>query len=187
MNSCHILAGFVNPGVSLLAYEEFCITFASNTIFLHLIYRFITARVRSTREDNIYTWECLSVHIAGGGGVPCPRSWGGTTSQVWLGGGTPSQVWLGGTHLRSGDWGYLGYPPRPGMGYPPDQVWMRYSPWTLDRVPSPQTWDGVPPPTWDGPPPDLGRGTSPPPLHHSEHLIRGGRYASCVHAGGLSC
>ena len=30
-----------------------------------------------------------------------------------------------------------------------------------------------------------------PPTHeteqHSEHLLRGGRCASCVHAGGLSC
>ena len=33
-------------------------------------------------------------------------------------------------------------------------------------------------------------GTSPPPSRtdqHSEHLLRDGRYASCVHAGGLSC
>ena len=35
---------------------------------------------------------------------------------------------------------------------------------------------GTPPPWLDGVPP-----------HHSEHLLRGGRYASCVHAGGLSC
>ena len=46
----------------------------------------LTARVRSTREGNIYTWECLSVHIAGGWGTP---------SEVWLMGGTPSQVVLG--------------------------------------------------------------------------------------------
>ena len=42
----------------------------------------ITARVRSAREGNVYTWECLSVHMGvptldrgyspwmGGGGVP---------------------------------------------------------------------------------------------------------------------
>ena len=47
------------------------------------IKNFITARVRSTREGNIYTWECLSVHHWWG--VP-------TLSQVWVGGGTPSQV-----------------------------------------------------------------------------------------------
>ena len=100
----------------------------------------VTVHVRSTREANIYTWECLSVHQCGW--VPHPRSgWGGTPSQVWLRGypipglggtpsqvwpeGTPSQVWQGGTpsqvgvpHLRSG--GYLGSPlPRPEMGYPP--------------------------------------------------------------------
>ena len=27
----------------------------------------------------------------------------------------------------------------------------------------------------------------PPPRQQSEHLLRGGRCASCVHAGGLSC
>ena len=76
----------------------------------------VTARVRSTREGNIYTWECLSVHHCGGG-VPHPRSgWGGTPSQVWPG-GTSSQVWPGGTHPRSGQ----GVPhPRSGgvPGYP---------------------------------------------------------------------
>ena len=41
---------------------------------------------------------------------------------------------------------------------------------------TPQTWDQVPP---------LDLGT--PPQHSEEHLIHGGRYASCVHAGGLSC
>ena len=51
----------------------------------------------------------------------------------------------------------MGYPPRPGLGTP-DLGW--------------------------GTPLDLGRGT--PPLH-SEHLIRDERYASYVHAGGLSC
>ena len=69
---------------------------------LHKVSLIITARVRSTREGNIYTWKCLSVHFWGGipgpgpgGGVrgPCrggPRSrsrWGGTWSQVQGGGG----------------------------------------------------------------------------------------------------
>ena len=123
-----------------------------------------TARVRSTREDNIYTWECLSVHIAGGGeGYPIPglASRGATPSQVWLG-GTSSQAWEGrGTLLTRSGQGT----PGPGMGYPLD----------LEK----------------GTPPDLGWGTPRPemgyPPQHSEHLIRGGRYASCVHAGGLSC
>ena len=63
-----------------------------------LIHNFfiITARVRSTREGNIYTWECLSVH----------HCRGDTLSQVW--GGVP--------HLRSGGRGVPD--PRYGGGYP---------------------------------------------------------------------
>ena len=56
----------------------------------------------------------------------------------------------------------------PSQGYPPDQVWM-----------------GYPPRAGMGYPLDLGPGT--PPQHSEEHLICGGWYASCVHAGGLSC
>ena len=113
-----------------------------------------TARVRSTREGNIYTWECLSVHNCGGG-VPRPRSGGGVPHSRSSQGGGP--------HPRSGQGGYplppdLRYPPDLGWGTPPDLGW---------GTPSPQTWDWVPPPP--------------------EHLIRGGRYASCVHAGRLSC
>ena len=33
----------------------------------------------------------------------------------------------------------------------------------------------------------MGFPPSPPNHQHSEHLLRGERYASCVHAGGLSC
>ena len=60
----------------------------------------------------------------------------------------------------------MGYPPRPEMGYPPDLRWgTPYLRWGT-------------PPTWD-----------PLPIteQHSEHLLRGGQCASCVHAGGLSC
>ena len=57
------------------------------------------------------------------------------------------------------------YLPRSGQGgYLPSQVW------------------GVP--TWV--PPHQVR-YPPPPEQHGVHLLRGGRYASCVHAGGLSC
>ena len=84
-----------------------------------------TARVRSTREGNIYTWECLSVHHCGGGypisglvagGIPHPRP-----------GGVPHPR-SGGTHPRSG-WGVphprsgRGVPhPRSGWGGTPSQV-----------------------------------------------------------------
>ena len=52
---------------------------------------FFTARARSTREGNIYTWKCLFTFR----------------------GGTPSQVWVGGVpHLSSRGRGY----PIPGSG-----------------------------------------------------------------------
>ena len=154
----------------------------------------ITARVRSTREGNVLTPVCVSVHTCGGG-YPIPGLVGeGTPSQVWLG-GTPSQVWLGGYPIPGLD----GVPPRPGTGYPPlqlgqgtPQTWDVVPPRTWDRVPSPRPGTGspprhemgYPPRPGMGYPPDLGWGT---PTQHSEHLLRGGRNASCVHAGGLSC
>ena len=63
-------------------------------------------------------------------------------------------------HPRSG-WGYLGYPSLTRSGW--------------GTTPRPGT----------GYPPRPGMGY--PSRGHSEHLLRGGRYASCVHAGGLSC
>ena len=120
---------------------------------------------------------------------------GGYPSQVWGGYPIPrSQIWPGGYPIPGLVGGYPRYPPNQvWMGYPPE-TWDGVTPWTWDGVtPSdlgwgtPTTWDRVPPQTWEGvSPPDLGRGT-PPDLGHSEHLLRGGRYASCVDAGGLSC
>ena len=151
---------------------------------------------------------------SGLGAVPHPRSdWGGgTPSQVWLGGSrsdqdgvTPPPPGLDGVPSPPQTWdgdppGHgMGYPPGPemgyslrhGTGYPPDIGWG--TPQTLDGVP-PQTWDGVPPGPGTGYPPGPGMGYPPrhgtgyPPTdQHSEHLLHGGRYASCVHAGGLSC
>ena len=118
--------------------------------------RIFTVRVRSTREGNIYTWECLSVHHGGGGypipglsrgstpflvwGVPHPMSgWGGTPSQVWVGGvpcprcgGYPIPGLDGGgtqgTPLaRSGWWGV----PHDWMGYSPHHDWMGYPTHTM--------------------------------------------------------
>ena len=85
----------------------------------------ITARVRSTREGNIFSLFVCS-HRGGGvptfwvGGVPTfPGLDGGggylllgggyLPSQVWMGGGgyLPSQVWMGGYLLLGGDT-YLG-------------------------------------------------------------------------------
>ena len=67
-------------------------------------------------------------------------------------------------HLDGGG-GYPVYPlPHDWMGYPPPHDWMGYPPPHHD-------WMGYP----------------PPPPQHSEHLLRLGWYASCVHARGLSC
>ena len=119
--------------------------------------------------------RCLSIHIGGGGverGFPSPMffprplvpgpSWG--VAKSWPG-------W----YLSPG-WGYhiMGYPTaRSGWGTPcPSQVRIGYPLPGQDGVPSPgQNWG------------------TPPPLQteqQSEHLVRGGQYASCVHAG-LSC
>ena len=102
--------------------------------------------------------------ISGGGGVPHLRS------EV---GGYPGQVWMVGRGypIPGLGWGVPqpgldgGYPPSyPVMGYPPDLRWG-----------TPQPEMGYP---WH---------TPPPTDQHSEHLPRGGRYAFCVHSGGLSC
>ena len=77
--------------------------------------------------------------------------------------GTPHQA---GVPLPPGPGG--GYP-LAGRGTPPTR--QGYSP-TQVQVGG---YPGYPPP---------GRGT-PPPDQHSVYLLRGGRYASCVHAGGL--
>ena len=89
-------------------------------------------------------------------------------------GSTPSQVWDRGVpHPRSGQRGEVPHSrSRQGGGYPIQQT---------GGVPHPGL-SGVPPP-WDEVPPLPNQKTE----QHSEHLLRGGRYASCVHAGGLSC
>ena len=146
-----------------------------------------------TREGNIYTWECLFVHISGvgvldladgvrtGGVLPSGR-WtgyhilpdgggGGRCPQVRMGGGgiTPSQVRIGERYLSQVRmWWYPGvHPVRTGWGYP-----------TLGL-------DGGTPPHQVR----TGWRTAPPPGpgdRETEQLCAG-RYASCVHAGGLSC
>ena len=92
-------------------------------------YWVITARIHSTREDNIYTWECRSVHLWwGGGGVPhlADRGGGGR-------GGYPIQL-TEYPHPRLDEV----LPIQDWTGYPLVQDWMGYTP-------SKTGW-GIPPP-----------------------------------------
>ena len=140
----------------------------------------------------IFTGVCPFTFVGGGGvytipdrrGYPFPGVWMGvvTPSQVWMrgggypipgvwmGGGTPSQVWMGGT--QSQVW-MEGTPSQVcgGGGDTPSQVWMGGT--------QSQVWMGVP--HYWVPPPNQETD------QQSKHLLRGGRCASCVHAGGLSC
>ena len=135
---------------------------------------FITTRIRRMREeDNSFSW--LVCPQRGGGGVTYPGQVQGTT---------PSQVTTRGR-------GYPKLPPPSHGTYPPPgQVRMggRYP-----MVHTPLAKVPTPPPGED-----RGRGypkapTSPPPAKLptpsplAKDLPHGGRYASCVHAGGLSC
>ena len=74
--------------------------------------------------------------------------------------------------------------PRWGGGYP-SQVQVRINPPPQKKKKLRLSWMGVHPPS------GLDGSTSPPPSleteQHSEYLLCGGRYASCVHAGGLYC
>ena len=118
-------------------------------------------------------------------------------------GRTPSQVQMG-RYLRSGQGGtpsFLtgGYPiPGPdmggGAGVPHPAEWGSPSFLTRRGYLIPHLDWGVPHPVLDGDggTPSFLMGVSPHPPgqkteQHSEHLLRGGRYAFCVHAGGLFC
>ena len=141
-----------------------------------------TDRVRSTRGGNIFSLSVSSHLGRGGGGYPIPGPGGGEYPIPGLGGGTPTQVQAG------------GYPiPGPGGGVP--------HPRSRGHPPGRGTpQQGAPPgvhppcrgPAWGTPPGRGGLpGVPPPPPpqqeQHSVYLLRGGRYASCVQAGGLSC
>ena len=64
--------------------------------------------------------------------------------------------------------------PHPGGGEGTPSSWGGY--------PLPRSRGGTPSSWWDVPQQGV-----PPPEQHSVYLLRGGRYASCVQAGGLSC
>ena len=115
----------------------------------------------------------LSHPADGGGGVPHPKS-------RWGGGGPDGGV----PHPRSGPGGspsfLTGGIPHPNESMPSFLI-------RGTGVPPCRTRWVTPLP----PPPHPGLDGYPLPCQkteqHSKHLLRSGRYASCVHAGGLSC
>ena len=124
----------------------------------------ITARIQRMKEGNIFTLSTL----AGGGGIPLPANGGGgTRSQVWTGGVTQFPGLDGGRYPipRSRQGGT----PIPGL----DGGTLEYPPHPGQVPGQDRGYPGVPP--------------CQDTEQHSEHLLHGGRYASCVHAGGLSC
>ena len=108
----------------------------------------------------------------------------GYPSQVQMGGGYPSQIQTGeppilgwGTPWPGQDGGTQGWgTPCPEMGYPPPPSQVRTGCTPGQSIPPPQDDGVLPPPP---PPTQLGQ--------QKEYLLRGRQYASCVHAGGLSC
>ena len=125
-----------------------------------------------------------------GEGYPARSSWGGYPARSNWGWGTLPGPARGGTQVR--------YPPSQGTtpwpGYPPTRVppgqvswgvpwWGGYLTWVPPtRVPPAR----VPPPPGYPPGGEYPVGV-PRSGQHREYLLHGGRYASCVHVGGLSC
>ena len=148
------------------------------------------------REGNVLTRVCPSIHpsinlsihrgeypypimlcnisqnaMGQPGGYPARSSWGGTLAGLYPAWGVPC---LGGTLPGGVPW-LGGYPGRGGTlaeGYPGQGSTL------VGGYPA---WGG----TLAGGYP-AGRGGTQLG-QHGEYLLHGGRYASCVHAGGLSC
>ena len=112
------------------------------------------------REGNVLTRVCPSIHPS-----ICPQG---------VGGGYPYPIML--CNISQNAMGQPGgYPARSSQGGYPGQVQLGGVPWP----------GGIP--CWGVPWPE---GTLPGGTQlgqHREYLLHGRRYASCVHAGGLSC
>ena len=138
----------------------------------------------------VFMGVCL-FNFQRGEGYPHPPMGGGVV---------PHQVLMGmGVTPMLPDGGYPILPDRGDPPPPPSEDWMGIPPPPLgvDGVPPCQKIWWVPPPHqetgWGYVPPLgdwMGYTLSPPPQEieqQSEHLLPCKRYASCVHAGGLSC
>ena len=137
-----------------------------------------TDHIRRMGEGNVFSL-CVSLHLDGRG-VPHPRGLDG-------GGVTPSQVQMGVSHPADGGGGLVeGYlHPADRRGTPIQDhdrgTWSRTGWW----FPPIETEWGTPPvQDWMGYPPYSPHQETD---QHSEHLLCAGWYASCIHAGGLSC
>ena len=143
--------------------------------------------LRRNGEGNVFTGVCPSTPFEGGG-----REEG------------PSQFRTGQDPIPGQNRG--GYPlPRLGQGYPPHPISRMGYPPSAGRVPPYQVRTGDTHLSRSGwgvsrvpPTPSAGRGTPlsrtqvrmggyPQLEQYGVYLLRGGRHASCVHAGGLSC
>ena len=147
--------------------------------------------------------ECHGA-AGGGGTLPGPAGGGYPARSSWGGGvpcrGVPCHVQLGGYPARSSQRGALlggtllgGYPVR-GVPYQGISCWgVTLLGHTLPGHTLPGRYPAMAVPCWGG----TQVGMVPPPTRsgpggtqlgqHREFLLHGGRYASCVHAGGLSC
>ena len=169
---------------------------------LYLFYtRFITARIRRMREGNIFSL-CVSPHLEGV--PPSTLNRGGATPNFLMGGPHPSQQGVPPSFLMEGTqpswWGEYPIQSRWGStpillgggGLSPSQVPPS---WPETGYPLCQHYGvgGTPILTWDGGTPPIQvrsqvrTGGYPQLEQHSVYLVRGGRYASCVPARGLSC
>ena len=142
--------------------------------------KIITARIRRMREGNIFSLF-VSPHPVGGGGVgvtPVPCSFPGPFH-----GGTPVPGSFSGhwSQVLSGVYPSPRFFPRspvpaPFLGVPQYGGTSPLTRWGLGYPPPPsQARSG------------LGYPPTPGTEQQSKHLLRGGWYASCVHAVGLSC
>ena len=145
----------------------------------------VTACIQRMEEGNIFSLS-VSSHL-NGGGVPHPAEGCTPISGPGREGIPPSQLQARGIPIQGLDEGT-----QVKMGVASSQVWMGGTPpiqvrckvRTGDTQGSPhseQNWMGVPPcQDWMGDPHSETE-------QYSEHLLRSGRYASCVHVGRLSC
>ena len=136
---------------------------------LHFI---VTARIRKMGEGNIFSLFTLA---GGEGGTPS-QIWGVPHLRSEVGGGYLARSGLGGVpHPMSG---VGGYPiSGPGGTPSPEEDPMSGRGYPMSGRGYPMSGGGYP----------ISRPSPHCTEQHSEHLLRGGRCASCVHVGGISC